>query len=122
LSRGGGDRSYRLAWLAYAEFASRHRKKRGSEKISLLTWVGALMVYAGEPDAFDESETNLLQQATNDLAHGIVVLRAKLERTQTRGGKQELEAQLRQSQKREPMGTLAAASPTTTSTTPWLRS
>ncbi|MGH8729721.1 MAG: ATP-binding protein [Burkholderiales bacterium] len=69
--------------------------------------IGALMVYAGEPDAFDENETNLLQQATNDLAHGIVVLRAKLERTRAEEEKQKLEAQLRQSQKMEAMGTLA---------------
>ena len=69
--------------------------------------IGALMVYAGEPDAFDENETNLLQQATNDLAHGIVVLRAKLERSRAEEEKQKLEAQLRQSQKMEAMGTLA---------------
>jgi PAS domain S-box-containing protein len=69
--------------------------------------IGALMVYAGEPDAFDENETNLLQQATNDLAHGIMVLRAKQERGRAEDEKQKLEAQLRQSQKMEAMGTLA---------------
>ena len=69
--------------------------------------IGALIVYAGEPDAFDEHETNLLQQATNDLAHGIVVLRAKQERSRAEEEKQKLEAQLRQSQKMEAMGTLA---------------
>jgi PAS domain S-box-containing protein len=69
--------------------------------------MGALMVYAGEPDAFDEKEANLLQQATNDLAHGIAVLRAKLERSRAEEEKQKLEAQLRQSQKMEAMGTLA---------------
>ena len=69
--------------------------------------MGALMVYAGEPDAFDEQETRLLQQAANDLAHGIIVLRAKLERSRAEEEKQKLEAQLRQSQKMEAIGTLA---------------
>ncbi len=42
---------------------------------------GAAMVYADEPDAFGQQEADLLQQTANDLAHGIVLLRAKLERS-----------------------------------------
>jgi C4-dicarboxylate-specific signal transduction histidine kinase len=42
--------------------------------------LGALVVYADEPEAFDEKETDLLLQAANDLAHGIMLSRAKIER------------------------------------------
>jgi len=41
--------------------------------------VGALNVYAAEPDAFDEGELGVLREMANDLAHGIVVLRMRAE-------------------------------------------
>jgi PAS domain S-box-containing protein len=95
-----------LPWLAEAK-AHGLRSSVGLPLMVEGRAIGALMVYAGEPDAFDENETNLLQQATNDLAHGIAVLRARLERSRAEEDKQKLEAQLRQSQKMEAMGTLA---------------
>lgn len=56
--------------------------------------IGGLFVYADEPDAFDEKETDLLQQATNDLAHGIVALRAKLERDHAKEALQQTQTEL----------------------------
>ncbi|SCZ62150.1 PAS domain S-box-containing protein/diguanylate cyclase (GGDEF) domain-containing protein [Thiohalomonas denitrificans] len=43
---------------------------------------GALLIYAGEPDAFDEAEMELLRDLAGDLAFGIVSLRARAEREQ----------------------------------------
>src|SRR5208283_2632634 len=40
---------------------------------------GALMMYAGEPDAFDPKEVELLAELTNDLAYGIGALRHRAE-------------------------------------------
>lgn len=54
--------------------------------------IGCLMVYSADWDVFDEKETDLLQQAANDVAQGIVLFRAReakvlaeaaLERTQS---------------------------------------
>lgn len=39
--------------------------------------VGALTLYAAEPDAFDEEETRLLVEVADDLAFGIEVLRTR---------------------------------------------
>jgi PAS domain S-box-containing protein len=41
---------------------------------------GALAIYAGEPDAFDSSEVELIAELGENLAHGIVSLRARKER------------------------------------------
>jgi PAS domain S-box-containing protein/putative nucleotidyltransferase with HDIG domain len=40
---------------------------------------GALAIYAGEPDAFDEEEMRLLGELAGDLAYGIVNLRTRAE-------------------------------------------
>jgi len=42
--------------------------------------LGALMIYSREPDAFGPRETNLLQQAANDLAQGIIMGQAEARR------------------------------------------
>ncbi len=42
--------------------------------------VGALNVYATEPDAFDSEELNLLEELANDLSYGLAALRDKIER------------------------------------------
>jgi PAS domain S-box-containing protein len=42
--------------------------------------LGALMMYAGEPDAFDAKEVELLAELANDLAYGIGALRHRTER------------------------------------------
>ena len=41
--------------------------------------LGALNIYAREPDAFDEEEIELLKELVNDLAYGIIYLRTKAE-------------------------------------------
>ena len=40
---------------------------------------GALNIYAGEPDAFDQEETHLLSNLSDDLSYGIMALRAREE-------------------------------------------
>jgi PAS domain S-box-containing protein len=43
---------------------------------------GALTVYAEEPGAFDSTEVDLLTELSDNLAHGILSLRARAERTE----------------------------------------
>jgi PAS domain S-box-containing protein len=43
---------------------------------------GALAIYAGEPDAFDSSEVELIAELGENLAHGIASLRARKERAE----------------------------------------
>jgi len=45
--------------------------------------LGALNIYAAEPDAFDQEESGLLMELANNLAFGIVALRAWVEREKT---------------------------------------
>jgi PAS domain S-box-containing protein len=42
--------------------------------------VGALNIYATEPDAFDSEELNLLEELANDISYGLTALRDKRER------------------------------------------
>jgi hypothetical protein len=42
--------------------------------------IGSLLIYSNEWEAFDEKETELLQQAANDVAQGVVLLRARIAR------------------------------------------
>ncbi|MDO8596939.1 MAG: EAL domain-containing protein, partial [Sulfuricaulis sp.] len=44
--------------------------------------VGALCIYAEEPDAFDQEEAELLSEMVNDLAYGIAALSTRTEREQ----------------------------------------
>lgn len=44
------------------------------------TTLGALAIYAGELNAFDDQEVKLLTELANDLAYGIMALRTKAER------------------------------------------
>lgn len=55
--------------------------------------LGALNIYATEPNAFDESEVKLLTELANDLAYGITALRTQIEHQRT-------EAALRESKQR----------------------
>ncbi len=41
---------------------------------------GALLIYAGQPDAFDQEEAKLLMEMAGDLAYGIMALRTRVER------------------------------------------
>ncbi len=43
--------------------------------------IGGLLVYSEEWDAFDEKETDLLQQAANDVAQGMVLFQTRAART-----------------------------------------
>jgi signal transduction histidine kinase len=42
--------------------------------------LGVLAIYASEPDAFDEEEVRLLGALADDLAYGVMALRARVER------------------------------------------
>lgn len=44
--------------------------------------LGALTIYAVEPDAFSEEEVTLLEELANDLAYGVVTLRTRKEHEQ----------------------------------------
>jgi signal transduction histidine kinase len=63
--------------------------------------LGALAIYAREPDAFDPLELRLLGELADDLAFGISTLRGRLER-------QALQAQLVVADRLSSMGALAA--------------
>jgi PAS domain S-box-containing protein len=41
---------------------------------------GALVIYAGEPSAFDSEEQHFLEQLANDLGYGVMALRTRQER------------------------------------------
>lgn len=71
--------------------------------------MGAVVVYADEPEAFDEKETDLLQQATNDLAHGITLLRAKLERTRAEEALEKSQAEMIRVARATTVGELTAS-------------
>jgi PAS domain S-box-containing protein len=57
--------------------------------------LGALNIYAVEPDAFDAEEEKLLTELANDLAYGIVALRTRAERQRTEEALRESEARHR---------------------------
>jgi PAS domain S-box-containing protein len=63
--------------------------------ISKGTAFGALTIYAGTPDAFDQAQTVLLSELAGDLAFGIEVLRTEIERDQARKTAERRAAQLR---------------------------
>jgi PAS domain S-box-containing protein len=56
---------------------------------------GALTIYAGVPDAFDEAQTALLSELAGDLAFGLGVLRTQIERDQARRTAEKRAGQLR---------------------------
>jgi len=61
---------------------------------------GALAIYAGEPDAFDSSEVELIAELGENLAHGIAALRVRNERAEAiaalERARSELEDRVRQ--------------------------
>ena len=56
---------------------------------------GALTIYAAEPNAFDDEEINLLLGLANDLAYGIMALRARAEQRRAEEALKESEQELR---------------------------
>ena len=71
--------------------------------------LGAVLVYADEPEAFDAKETDLLQQATHDLAHGILLLRAREERAQAEEALERTQAELARVARATTVGELTAS-------------
>ena len=71
--------------------------------------IGAVLVYADEPEAFDAEETDLLQQSANDLAHGILLLRAKSERARTEEALARTQAELARVARATTVGELTAS-------------
>jgi PAS domain S-box-containing protein len=59
---------------------------------------GALGIYSSAPDSFDAEEIDLLSELASDLAFGIAVLRARVERERTNRALAESEFFLRRSQ------------------------
>ena len=66
--------------------------------------LGALNVYAADPQAFDEEEVHLLESLARNLAHGILSLRARAEQKRAR---RILEIQTRQQKAVAALGQLA---------------
>ncbi|MFC1848732.1 ATP-binding protein [candidate division CSSED10-310 bacterium] len=68
--------------------------------------IGALNIYAEEPDAFDAVEVELLTELADDLGYGISVIRDRTEREKAEEEKRHMQAQLLQAQKMEAIGIL----------------
>ena len=69
--------------------------------------IGALNIYSGDTQAFDQHEVELLSELARDLAYGLVNLRLQEAHRKTEMERARLELQLRQSQKMEAIGALA---------------
>jgi PAS domain S-box-containing protein len=66
--------------------------------------LGALTIYAEEPDAFDSEEIQLLTQLSNDLTYGIQALRTGAERNRAEAALRQSETTLRSVLKAAPVG------------------
>jgi len=71
--------------------------------------IGALTVYSDEAEAFDEKETDLLQQAAADLAHGVVLLRTRMARQHAEEALKKTETELGRVARVTTMGELTAS-------------
>ena len=71
--------------------------------------IGSLLVYSNEQEAFDENETELLQQAANDVAQGIVLLRSKVAHLRAEETLKKTEADLARVARITTMGELTAS-------------
>ena len=69
--------------------------------------IGALNIYAVEPDAFGAQEVSLLESLAGSLAFGIGTLRSREEKQRAEEQRLQLEHQLHQAQKLDAIGTLA---------------
>lgn len=71
--------------------------------------IGSLLVYSGEPDAFDAKETELLRQAANDVAQGIMLFRAREARASAEAALEETQAELARVARVTTVGELTAS-------------
>jgi signal transduction histidine kinase len=71
--------------------------------------IGSLVVYSSEWEAFDEKETELLQQAANDVAQGIVLQRSRIARRSAEEALKKIEAEVTQVARVMMMGELTAS-------------
>ncbi|MBI5442341.1 MAG: GAF domain-containing protein [Deltaproteobacteria bacterium] len=79
--------------------------KRGYRSILSLPLIsegqtlGAMLIYAGEEDAFDSNEVEILKELAGDLAFGITALRTRAKRDQAEEALHKREAELNESQR-----------------------
>ena len=71
--------------------------------------IGSLLVYSNEWEAFDEKETELMQQAANDVAQGIMLLRSRVARLRAEETLKKTEADLARVARVTTMGELTAS-------------
>ncbi len=71
--------------------------------------IGGLLVYSEEWDAFDEKETDLLQQAANDVAQGMVLFQTRAARTAAETALRDTQADLERVARATTMGELTAS-------------
>jgi len=71
--------------------------------------LGALLLYSGDRDAFDKQETDLLQQAANDVAQGIVLFRTRAARAAAESALKNTRAELERVARVTTMGELTAS-------------
>ncbi|GAT33060.1 hypothetical protein TSACC_21465 [Terrimicrobium sacchariphilum] len=71
--------------------------------------LGALLLYSGDGDAFDKQETDLLQQAANDVAQGILLFRARAARASAETALKKTRAELERVSRVTTMGELTAS-------------
>jgi signal transduction histidine kinase len=109
--------------VAYNEVSSDPRfapwrdraREHGLESVAALpltvdgSTIGALLVYADEPGAFDEKEKDLLLQAAIDLAHGVALLRTRKERRSAEEALKKTEEELARVARVTAMGELTAS-------------
>jgi PAS domain S-box-containing protein len=67
--------------------------------ISEAQTLGALLIYAGEEDAFDSREVEILEELADDLAFGLTALRTRARRDEAEEALHKREAELNESQR-----------------------
>lgn len=68
---------------------------------------GVLCIFSVDPESFDTSEIDLMQELADDLAFGVTALRTRLERNRAEEENETMRAQLLHAQKLEAVGILA---------------
>lgn len=71
--------------------------------------IGSLLVYSEEWDAFDAKETDLLQQAANDVAQGMILFQTRAARSAAESALRETQADLERVARATTMGELTAS-------------